>query len=118
MVTYKTPLSPLYLLRAGIRVPGADTAAGVHGEADGEPVADLRAALGRAHGLQWPHQGLPRLPQLPCANHVQVNQGKKFAPFFFGSFFIVPHTLENVYCSKKMLEEQCQCLQLPIWVAL
>ena len=34
-------------------------------EADGEP--------GHAHGLQWPHQGLTHLPQLPCANHVQVN---------------------------------------------
>ena len=79
-------------VRAGVRVPGADTAAGVHGEADGEPVADLRAALGRAHGLQWPHQGLPRLPQLPCANHVQVNQGK-IGPL---PFFTVPHTLENI----------------------
>jgi hypothetical protein len=65
-------------VRAGVRVPGADTAAGVHGEADGEPVADLRAPLGGAHGLQWPHQGLPRLPQLPCTDHVQVNQGQFF----------------------------------------
>ena len=104
-------------VRAGVRVPGADTAAGVHGEADGEPVADLRAALGRAHGLQRPHQGLPRLPQLPCANHVQVNQGKKLTPFFFGSFFIVPHTLENVYCSKKCWKNNAN-VQLPIWVAL
>ncbi|KAL6660291.1 hypothetical protein ACP70R_002413 [Stipagrostis hirtigluma subsp. patula] len=31
--------------------------------------------LCRAHGLQWPHEGLPRLPQLPCPNYVQVHQG-------------------------------------------
>ncbi|CAD6223487.1 unnamed protein product [Miscanthus lutarioriparius] len=28
----------------------------------------VNPALGRAHGLQWPHQGLTPLPQLPCAN--------------------------------------------------
>uniref|UniRef100_A0A453J7B1 Adenosine 3'-phospho 5'-phosphosulfate transporter 2 n=1 Tax=Aegilops tauschii subsp. strangulata TaxID=200361 RepID=A0A453J7B1_AEGTS len=61
-------------VRAGIRVPGADQAAGVHHEADGEPVADLRAPLRRAHGIQRPHQGLPRLPQLPRTDHVQVHQ--------------------------------------------
>ena len=59
-------------------------------EADGEPVADLCAALSRAHGFQWPHQGLTRLPQLLCANHVQVNQGE-----FLSLFFPLPHTMEN-----------------------
>lgn len=70
-------------VRPGVRVPGADTPAGVHREADGEPVADVRAPLGRAHGLQRPHQGLPGLPQLPRTDHVQVNQGNKADPRFF-----------------------------------
>jgi hypothetical protein len=73
-------------VRSGVRVLGPDTASRIHGEADGEPVASVRAALGGAHGLQRPHQGLPRLPQLPCPNHVQVNQGI----YLLGVYFVYP----------------------------
>ena len=52
----------------------------------------VNPALGHAYGLQWPHQGLTHLPQLPCANHVQVNKGK-IGPLLF---LTVPHMPENI----------------------
>ena len=57
----------------------------------------VNPALCRAHGLQWPHQGLTRLPQLPCANHVQVNQAKIGPPFIYCSPYAGKYnTLKNV----------------------